>query len=49
MDLIVTGIAFLVIFSVLVLIHEWGHFFAARKSGVKVEEFGIGLPPRIWG
>ena len=49
MDLILSGIAFLIIFSVIVLIHEFGHFYAARKSGIKVEEFGIGLPPRIWG
>lgn len=33
----------------LVLVHEWGHFFAARKSGVYVEEFGLGFPPRAWG
>jgi regulator of sigma E protease len=49
MDLIITGIVFIVIFSILVLIHEWGHFMAAKKSGIKVEEFGFGLPPRIWG
>jgi regulator of sigma E protease len=30
----------------LVLVHEWGHFFAARKNGVEVEEFGLGFPPR---
>lgn len=42
-------VVFVFIFSLLILIHEWGHFTAARKSGVKVEEFGIGLPPRIWG
>lgn len=39
-------IAFLVIFSLLILVHEWGHFAFARKFGVKVEEFGLGLPPR---
>lgn len=33
--------------SFLVLIHELGHFFAARKMGVDVEEFGIGYPPRL--
>ncbi len=49
MDFLITAIAFLLIFSVLVLIHEWGHFTAARRAGVKVEEFGFGLPPRIWG
>jgi regulator of sigma E protease len=30
----------------LVLIHEWGHFIAARKNGVVVEEFGLGFPPK---
>jgi regulator of sigma E protease len=49
MELFFTGIVFVIIFSILVLIHELGHFFAARKSGIKVEEFGFGLPPRIWG
>jgi len=45
MDLII----FIVALSILVLVHEWGHFIAARKTGVRVEEFGLGLPPRIWG
>ena len=45
MDLII----FILALSVLVLVHEFGHFFAARKTGVKVEEFGLGLPPRIIG
>lgn len=45
MDLII----FLIALSILVLVHEWGHFFAARKTGVRVEEFGLGLPPRIFG
>jgi len=40
---------FIVALSVLVLVHEFGHFFAARRTGVKVEEFGLGLPPRIFG
>ncbi|OGG11522.1 hypothetical protein A2Z00_02735 [Candidatus Gottesmanbacteria bacterium RBG_13_45_10] len=35
--------------SVLVFVHELGHFMMARWVGVKVEEFGFGLPPRIWG
>ncbi len=37
------------ILAVLVTVHEFGHFFAARHFGVAVEEFGIGLPPRIVG
>lgn len=32
----------------LIIIHESGHFIAAKKLGVKVEEFGLGLPPKIW-
>ena len=45
MDLII----FIFALSVLVLVHELGHFIAARKTGVRVEEFGLGLPPRIVG
>ena len=35
-----------VLFVSLVIVHEWGHFIAARKNGVEVEEFGLGFPPR---
>lgn len=49
MSFLLTAIAFILIFSVLVLIHEWGHYIVAKKSGIKIEEFGFGLPPRIWG
>lgn len=44
-----TTILFVLILSVLVLVHEWGHFYAARKSGMKVYEFGVGFPPRACG
>jgi len=44
--MITTIIAFIIIFSVLILVHEWGHFAAARRAGIKVEEFGLGMPPR---
>lgn len=39
----------LLILSILVLVHEFGHFIAAKLIGVWPEEFGIGLPPRAWG
>jgi regulator of sigma E protease len=42
-------ITFIVILSILVLVHEFGHFVVARRNGVWVEEFGIGYPPRVWG
>ena len=35
--------------SILVFFHELGHFFVAKISGIKVEEFGIGYPPRLLG
>lgn len=47
--MLLTILIFIVILSVLVLIHELGHFLVARKFGIKVEEFGFGFPPRIWG
>lgn len=40
---------FLIILAVLVLVHELGHFIVAKKSGIRVDEFGIGFPPRIFG
>lgn len=42
-------VIFLLILSLLVFIHELGHFVSARKFGVRVEEFGLGLPPRALG
>jgi regulator of sigma E protease len=47
--MLVTAIVFFIVLSILVLIHEFGHFIVARFVGVDVEEFGLGLPPRIWG
>jgi regulator of sigma E protease len=40
-------LTFIFILSVLVLVHEGGHFLAAKKAGIKVEEFGFGYPPKI--
>ena len=42
----ISAVAFLVLLTGLILIHELGHYLAARWSGVVVEEFGFGLPPR---
>jgi regulator of sigma E protease len=44
-----TIIVFLIILGVLVFVHEFGHFIVAKKSGMQVEEFGFGFPPRIAG
>lgn len=44
-----TFITAIVVFTLLVVIHEFGHFIMARLSGVKVEEFAIGMGPKIYG
>lgn len=42
-------LVFIITLLILVLIHEFGHFLAAKKFGIKVLEFGFGLPPRVFG
>ncbi len=42
-------IFFILILSFLVLIHEFGHFIAAKKNDIRVDEFGIGFPPKLFG
>ncbi|MCK6462210.1 MAG: RIP metalloprotease RseP [Candidatus Pacebacteria bacterium] len=41
-------VLFFIVLAVLILSHEFGHFLAAKRSGVKVEEFGFGFPPKIF-
>ncbi|MEX0933814.1 MAG: RIP metalloprotease RseP [Candidatus Paceibacterota bacterium] len=40
---------FFIILVVLILVHEFGHFIVAKKSGIRVDEFGIGFPPKLFG
>lgn len=42
-------IIFLIILAVLILAHEFGHFIVAKRAGIRVDEFGLGFPPRLWG
>lgn len=46
---LLTIIVFILILSILVFVHEFGHFTVARLFGVHVEEFGFGLPPMVFG
>ena len=39
---------FIIILLVLVLVHEFGHFFTAKKFGIRVDEFGFGFPPKLF-
>ena len=41
-------ILFIIILAILILAHELGHFIAAKRAGVRVDEFGFGFPPRLW-
>lgn len=45
----ITVIIFILILSILVVAHEFGHFITARKAGMRVYEFGLGFPPRAFG
>ena len=45
----ITALVFLVVLFVLILVHEWGHFITAKKTGMRVDEFGIGFPPKLFG
>lgn len=40
---------FILVLVALIVVHEFGHFVVAKLSGMKVDEFGIGYPPRAWG
>ncbi len=46
--LFMTILIFLIVLSVLVLAHEYGHFVTAKRAGAKVEEFGFGFPPKVF-
>ncbi|MEX1147333.1 MAG: RIP metalloprotease RseP [Sphingomonadales bacterium] len=44
-----TVVMFVAVFSVLVFVHEWGHYIVARMNGVRIEVFSIGFGPEIFG
>jgi len=44
-----TVLLFVAVLVVLILVHEFGHFLTAKWFGMRVDEFGIGYPPRAWG
>lgn len=41
-------VVFIIVLSVLVVVHEWGHFITAKKCGVDVKEFAVGFGPTLW-
>lgn len=46
--MIITILTFIIVFGILVLVHEFGHFFFAKKAGILVREFSIGMGPKIF-
>jgi regulator of sigma E protease len=46
---LINTISVLVVLGIMVLVHEFGHFIAAKACGVRVEQFSIGFPPRLLG
>jgi len=51
MDLTSIGsfLIFALVLSILVFVHEFGHFITAKRLGIHIEEFGFGFPPRLIG
>lgn len=48
MSFIITILAALLVFSVVIAIHEFGHFTVAKLCGIQVNEFSIGMGPLLW-
>ena len=46
---VISIVSFFVVLSVMVLVHELGHFLVAKACGVRVETFSLGFPPRLFG
>ena len=48
-NIAISILAFLAAISILVFVHEWGHYIVARMCGVRVDEFSIGFGKEVWG
>jgi regulator of sigma E protease len=48
-DFFTSVVAVAVVLGIMILVHEWGHFMAAKLFGVRVEVFSFGFGPRLWG
>ena len=45
----VSVLAFIFVFGILIFVHEFGHFIVAKRNGVRVEKFSLGFGRRLWG
>src|SRR5712691_9024907 len=48
-DVFTSIFAVTIVLGIMILVHEWGHFMAAKLFGVRVEIFSLGFGPRLWG
>ena len=48
MSALITALASILVFGSVIFIHEFGHFITAKKSGIKVNEFAIGMGPLLF-
>ncbi len=48
MAILISVIGILFVFSLIIFVHEFGHFIAAKRSGVRVDSFAFGFPPKLW-
>ena len=48
MELLISALGIIFVFALIVFVHELGHFIMAKRSGVRVDDFAFGFPPRIW-
>lgn len=46
--MLISTVSIVFVFGLLVLVHEFGHFISAKKTGMRVDEFAIGFGPKIW-
>src|SRR5579862_5003857 len=49
LNILYVGAGVLLLFGAAIFVHEWGHFFMARRCGLKVEAFAIGMGPKMFG
>ena len=47
-DFLSTAVYFAIVLGALIVVHEFGHFIVAKKSGVRVERFSVGFGPPLW-
>ena len=48
-EVLTSIVAVVIVLGIMILVHEWGHFMAAKLFGVRVEVFSLGFGPRLWG